>query len=222
MRSALALALPVVLLGPVGASGITITPDNAWHEFDVDSLSARSGTLEWIALDGAALTFEFTTVTPVKVTVVHGGFGGHRFRVSDNGQPLDETQAGADTYPESKGLNFDAALADARWSRGVYTLAAGSHSLAGVLSRSATDNTGAPLNATVGALRVEAVAAAAVPTTPTTPTIPTTSDGGGCTLNPGVRFDPLLLGMTGLMLVHLVWQRLQRWSRDSGDSQQLM
>jgi len=157
MRLALALVLAAILAGPVGAATIAITPDNAWHAFDVDSFSAISGGLEWIDLGGEALTFEFTTQTPAILTVVDSGFGGDRFQVYDNGQLLGETLAGADTYPDSLVVDFDAALADARWSRGVYALAAGNHSITGLLSRSALDHTGLPLDATVGAIRVAAV-----------------------------------------------------------------
>jgi len=202
MRLALALALAAILAGPVGAATVTITPDNAWHTFDVDSFSANSGGLEWIDIDGTALTFAFTTPTPVTLTVVNGGFGGNRFQVFDNGQPLDDTLAGADTYPESKGLNFDAALADARWSRRVYTLVAGNHSITGSLSRSAVDGTGSAINATVGAVRVDAA-----------PNV--SGDGGGCTINPGAGFDPMILGITGLLLAYIVWQGIRKRSLSS-------
>src|SRR5712692_3016711 len=202
MRWALVLAFSAILAGPVGAAMVTIASDHVWHEFDVDSFSAISGGLEWIDLDGTVLTFAFTTPTPVNLTVVHGGFGGNRFQVSDNGQPLGETQTGTDTFPESKGLNFDAALADARWSRRVYTLAAGNHNITGSLSRSAVDGTGSPLNAAVGAVRLDAAPVDAAPNGG--------SDGGGCTLNPGAGFDPMIIGITGFLLVYIVWQRLRK------------
>ncbi len=39
--------------------------------------------------------------------------------------------------------------------------------------------------------------------------------GGGCTLNPGAQFDPMMEGMIGLLVVHLVWQRLRKRSLSS-------
>ncbi|MGE3540938.1 MAG: PEP-CTERM sorting domain-containing protein [Candidatus Tectimicrobiota bacterium] len=158
MRLALMLALPALLAGPVGATSLPVTPDNTWYTFDVDSLSALSGGLEWIDLnDGTPLAFVLSTSTPVRLTVVDAGFAGDRFQVYDNGQLLGETSPGANTYPLSLGLDFDAALADARWSRGVYVLAAGSHSITGLLSLSALDDNSLPLEATVGALQLAPV-----------------------------------------------------------------
>jgi len=36
--------------------------------------------------------------------------------------------------------------------------------------------------------------------------------GGGCTLNPGARFDPMIMGLVGLALVGLVWRHIRRGS----------
>ena len=53
--------------------------------------------------------------------------------------------------------------------------------------------------------------------TPAQVTIPVTalpsSGGGGCTLNPGTRFDPMLGGMTGFLLAYLVWLCLRKRAR---------
>jgi hypothetical protein len=47
-------------------------------------------------------------------------------------------------------------------------------------------------------------------------------NGGGCTINPGAGFDPMIIGITGFLLVYVVWQRLRKRSVDYGDSQQSM
>lgn len=51
----------------------------------------------------------------------------------------------------------DAALADATFSRGSFTLGAGTHSITGTLAVSARDDAGAAIDATVGALRIAPV-----------------------------------------------------------------
>jgi hypothetical protein len=140
------------------ADTVTITPDNAWHALDVDSLSAASGGLEWISLaSGSALTFSVTLTAPAYLTVVDGGFAGDRFQIFDNNVLVGETSLAVNTYPTSVGTNFDAALANPNFSRGTYFLDAGVHNISGLLSLSALDDANAPIDATVGALRVAPV-----------------------------------------------------------------
>jgi len=146
---AAALAAPV-------ASADPLAMDGQWHAFDVDEVSAASGGLEWIDLNGDALGFSFTG--PATLKVVDGGFGGDRFVVYDNGIQLGETSAGANTYPASTATNFDAAFAShGSYSYGVYQLGAGNHNITGLLSASAVDGVGAPFNATVGAVQLAPV-----------------------------------------------------------------
>ena len=151
--AAVALALTAV---QANADVVTIT-DNQWHAFDVDELSANTGGLEWISLDGSALSFTLSLATSAYVTVLDGGFAGDRFRVFDNGTELGLTSAPGSSYPDSLGLNFDAALADSSWSRAVFLLGAGEHSITGLLTASALDEFGDALNATVGAVKVAPV-----------------------------------------------------------------
>lgn len=140
------------------AQALTLAADGQWATFDVDELSAASGDLEWIDLfnGGAALSFDF--VVPVgfvgALTVVDGGFAGDRFLVTDGNLLLGRSSLPLASYPDSVGLDFDAALADPAYSRGSFTLGAGSHSISGFLIRSAAAD-GIPLNATVGAVRLE-------------------------------------------------------------------
>ena len=65
--------------------------------------------------------------------MVDGGFAGDRFQVSDNGSALGFTSAAVNTYPTSAGTNFDAALGNGNYSRGVYLLHAGAHDITGLL-----------------------------------------------------------------------------------------
>jgi PEP-CTERM motif len=137
---------------------VSLVADGQWNTFDVDELSAASTGLEWIDLfnGGTALSFDFDIAAGYQgtLTVVDGGFAGDRFEVRNGGLLLGVTSAAVSQIDVNVGLDFDAALADSAYSRASYTLAAGSHSVSGWLSQSALFE-GLPLNATVGALRLE-------------------------------------------------------------------
>jgi hypothetical protein len=149
--------LALACAGAASAETVSIAADNTWHAFDVDDLSSNSGGLEWIDLNGGALGFTFTTTTDTLLTVVDGGFAGDRFRVFDQGNLLGETSVVASQISASQlGTNFDTALGNANYSFATYLLAAGTHTITGLLSQSATDS-GFDINATVGGLRVAPV-----------------------------------------------------------------
>lgn len=150
-----AAALLAALCGQAEAA--SLTADGAWNTFDVDDLSSASGNLEWIDLDGNALSFDFTLTESAYLKVVDAGFAGDRFNVYDNGVLLDQTSAVANTYPGSIGLNFDTAYASDIFSKGLFLLGAGNHSITGLLSQSALDDSNLPINATVGAVSLTAV-----------------------------------------------------------------
>jgi len=148
---ALGILLPALFVTAAHAETVSITPDNTWHAFDVDDLQSLSGGLEWISnADGSALEFTFTTLASTALTVVDMGFGGDRFDVLDNGVSLGLTSNATNTYPSNIGTSFDAALADSRYSFATYLLAAGTHHITGQLAQSALDDSGDPLNATLG------------------------------------------------------------------------
>ena len=151
----IAAVMMAALYGQAEASNLVA--DGAWNAFDVDSALSTSGTLEWIDLDSNALSFDFTLTGSAYLKVVDGGFAGDRFNVFDNGTLLDQTSVAVNTYPTSVGLDFDAAYADANFSRGVFLLGAGSHSITGLLSQSALDDSSTAINATVGAVSLTAV-----------------------------------------------------------------
>jgi hypothetical protein len=75
--------------------------------------------------------------------------------MQSNGTALANTSAAANSYPDSIGLDFDAAWAQPRYSRGSYVFSAGSYSVSGALAGSALDDLGAPINATVGAVQLQ-------------------------------------------------------------------
>jgi len=142
----------------VAASTFTLQADGQWASFDVDNTVSASGGLEWIDLaDNSALTFQFTLTQPGLLKVVDGGFAGDVFQVSNNGVALGSTSAATNSYPSSVGLNFDSAWADNAYSQAVFQLAPGDYSITGILSGSALDDTGTPINATVGAVSLTAV-----------------------------------------------------------------
>ena len=134
----------------------SLPSDNQWALFDIDEQSAQSGDLDWIDIgDGSALVYTFSIAAGFQgaLTVVDGGFSGDRFLVIDGNTVLGRTSLPSASYPHSIGLDFDAALADSRYSRASYVLGAGNHAITGFLIRSAVAE-GAVLNATVGALRL--------------------------------------------------------------------
>lgn len=151
--------LSAVLLSALSGhvQAVTLNADGQWHAFDVDSDLSNSGGLEWIDLDSNTLSFDFTLTGSAILKVVDGGFAGDRFQVFDNGLLVDQTSLAVNNYPDGVGLDFDAAFANTSFSRGVFLLAAGNHSITGLLSQSALDDTGSPLNATVGAVSLTAV-----------------------------------------------------------------
>jgi hypothetical protein len=163
VRALLTTAAALAAFTACQVQAAAIAPDAAWNTFDVDPMSATSAGFEWIALDGSAISFDLALAGPAQLKVIDGGFAGDRFEVFDNGVSLGLTSAGAGSYPSSIGLDFSAAWADSAYSRGVFSLGAGLHRITGVLVDSALDDTGARMDATVGALSISPVPE---PTTP--------------------------------------------------------
>jgi hypothetical protein len=139
------------------ASAVTLNADGQWNAFDVDSSVSNSGGLEWIDLNNDALSFDFILSESAYLKVVDGGFAGDRFQIFDNGLLLDQTSVAVNSYPDGVGLDFDTAFANTHYSRGVFLLGAGNHSITGLLSQSALDDTNTEINATVGAVSLTAV-----------------------------------------------------------------
>ncbi|MEO8037786.1 MAG: PEP-CTERM sorting domain-containing protein [Betaproteobacteria bacterium] len=156
--AALGWALASLPTPSAHADTVVLPMDGQWHPFDVDAEFAPAK--DWIDLSGDALAFTFNAAGPVALTVLDGGFAGDEFEVFDHGVWLGFTSAAVDSYPDSFAstqAGFDHALADNRYSRRVFMLGAGAHSVTGLMSRSALDDTLVPLDATVGAVRIAAV-----------------------------------------------------------------
>jgi hypothetical protein len=161
LSGAIALAAAAAL--PAQASTVAVSGDAAWHAFAVDSLIAPPiASLAWIDDAGSALDFTFTIgagLTGV-FTVVDAGFAGDAFSVTNFAATLGATSAvPLATYPTAHdvGTDFDAALADPTFSRGVFDLGPGSYRISGRLTQSVLLD-GAPLDATVGGVRLSIAA----------------------------------------------------------------
>jgi hypothetical protein len=124
--------LALAAVGSAHAADVTLTPNGVWYEFFVIDPAFNLGNtdLSWVDInDYSKISFGFTGAAGfhATVTVVDGAFSG----------------------------DYDAALSNADFSRGVYGFGAGSYTVAGALFTSALDGDGAALNATVGALKLE-------------------------------------------------------------------
>ncbi|MEI7465511.1 MAG: VPLPA-CTERM sorting domain-containing protein [Burkholderiales bacterium] len=154
----------LALAGVTSANATLVTINNSnygvWQTFDVvdPTLGLGNNGLNWIDQnDGTDLSFSVTVADGFigKLTVVDAGFSGDRFTVFSGISSLGNSSAAVNSYPNSIGLDFDAALANSNFSRGIYELAAGTYTITGSLLSSALDDANEPLNATVGALRVD-------------------------------------------------------------------
>ena len=148
------------------ASVVALAANVAWNAFNVNDIDARSFGVEWIdnantLSPGFGTPLEFTFTVPGgsrgRLTVVDAGFSGDTFRVNDAGRPLGTTSAVAvQTFGVDSadvGTDFDAALADGRFSRATFDLDPGAHRIGGALEQSVLF-AGLPLDSTVGALRL--------------------------------------------------------------------
>ena len=157
----------LALSAPAFATNITINPDGAWNPFDVDDVIALTpGSTEWIDAttglsgyhgDGSKISFSITLSSAAYLTVVDAGYAGDTFTVFDNTVALGTTSPAVNSYPNTIGTNFNAALLNPNYSQGVFLLGAGTHSITGELLASAVDGSLVPFNATVGALKVAPV-----------------------------------------------------------------
>ena len=145
----------VALIGSARAA--SLAADGSWAGFTVDG-NLPPYSLGWTDDNAAPLGFDFTIAAGFqgRLTVLDLVFSGDRFSVTDNGATLGVTGAAVDGYDAVNPGVFDAAtaLAQPAFSRGVFTLSAGAHSITGVLSTPLVVD-GQALNATLGAVRLE-------------------------------------------------------------------
>ena len=158
---ALALAAAAMMAVPAEATTVALASDGNWNEFNVDSMIASDFGNGWIDdADGSALSFTFTVPAGQvgRLTVVDAGFAGDAFTLTNFGAALGTTSGVAvGTTAGSKQFDFDAALADPAYSRGLFTFGAGSYSIGGSLLQSVLDG-GVDLDATNGAVRLSLTA----------------------------------------------------------------
>ena len=148
---ALALA---ALLGTAQAG--VLVADGHWAGFSVDA-NLPPYSAAWIDDNAAALNFTFTIAAGHQglLTVVDAGFSGDVFQVTDFGAVLGSTSTPVDGDPNGGiTFDFDAALANSDFSRAIFTLGAGAHSISGSATRFLSDASG-PLGATSGGVRLE-------------------------------------------------------------------
>lgn len=164
----LAVATVSAFALPSHATNVTLAADSAWREFTVDNQIAPGFGPGWIDFaDGSPLGFDFTigAGSVGTLTVVDAGFAGDTFVVTDRGTAVGGTSVvSAGTTEVPVVFDFDQALADPSFSRGVFSFGAGSHRISGRLDQSVTDN-GVPLIATNGAVRLSVVSAVPEPAT---------------------------------------------------------
>ena len=142
---AVALAAAAVIAAPAQATTVALAADGNWSEFDVDATFGPTFSNDWIdnqvggslVGDGSRLDFTFTIAagTVGTLTVVDGTLAGDTFTITNFGTAIGTTSSVAVDSGAFVG-SFDEALADASFSRGVFTLGAGSYSISGALLQS--------------------------------------------------------------------------------------
>lgn len=144
---------------------VSLAANGQWNEFTVDDTVSTAAANDWIDADifssgyGSQLNFSFTIAQGQvgKLTVVDAVFAGDVFAVYNGSSLLGTTSlVPAQAYSASAvGVyDYDAALADASFSRGVFTLQAGSYLVHGNVAQALTLD-GAPLYSDLGALKLE-------------------------------------------------------------------
>jgi len=157
MAAALAAAM---IAAPAQATSVALAGDGRWNEFDIDAMLSPDGGNGWIdeayAGDDSALRFTFTIAAGSHgtLTIVDTGFAGDTFTVM-NGATILGTTSRVPAGTSAGALVFDAddALANPAYSRGVFTLSAGTYSIGGTLLQSVDGD----LDATLGAVRLAVV-----------------------------------------------------------------
>lgn len=152
------LTLALVAAASAQATTIALPADGTWQEFNVDSLVAPSYGTDWIDYtDGSALHFDFVIPagSVATLTVVDNVFAGDTFTVRNGATVLGTTSSVATgTIAGDVVFDFDEALANPAYSRGTFTLTAGSYSINGSLLQSVLDDGGQALNSTSGGLKL--------------------------------------------------------------------
>jgi hypothetical protein len=154
--------LSLAALSSAQATNVTVLAGSGWKDFFVADPAFNLGNTDfsWVdPNDFSKNVYSFTVAAGFygTLTVVDAGFSGDVFSVVSNGSPLANTSAAVNSYPSAEG-DYDLALANSNFSHGVYGFGPGTYTVTGALFSSALDDTGAALNATVGALKFDVAA----------------------------------------------------------------
>lgn len=166
LKNLIVSALLCSAMTTVQAAIVPLTTDGQWNSFGVDDQVGPNYGLSWIETEtlsanyGSVLEYQFTIPSGNlgTLTVVDAGFAGDRFVLANGGSvfsstsvvPVTDYSTAADV-----GNDFNAAFSNSTdFSQIVYTLSAGTYTVSGSLIQS-VEISGAPLNATIGAVKVD-------------------------------------------------------------------
>jgi hypothetical protein len=128
-----AAALAMAAVAP--ASAMTLTVNSQWVPFDFGA--SNSAWFDFVT--GDPISFNFTLTGPAILNVVDAGLTGDRFQVFNGPVSLGFTSVPGDAGQTSVFDDFEAAFADARWSRASYLLGPGSYEIRGIAAASPLD-----------------------------------------------------------------------------------
>ena len=156
----------LISAGLPAANAAVLSTNGSWASFNVDA-NLSPFSFRWVDDNSDPLSFTFNIAAGFngKLTVVDAGFYGDRYNITDGGVLLGSTSLVANGPSSSTTpiqFDYDLALADGNFSRGIFMLGAGAHSISGLMTSSTFDASG-PLNASFGGLRLEVSAVSPVP-----------------------------------------------------------
>jgi hypothetical protein len=140
---AAAMALALGAAAPAGAAALAV--GGPWSTFDFAEAGSALTDFETFET-----SYSFTLAESAYLRVVDGGLTGDRFELFNNGLSLGLTSVPGDAGPLSVVDDFDAALADGRWSFASFLLAPGSYTITGVATLS-------PFDGGIGGIQLAAV-----------------------------------------------------------------
>jgi hypothetical protein len=153
------------------ATTISLNADDSWTPFIVNGDEQTAPWLDYN--DGYLVNFTFSIAEGQQgtLTVVDSVFAGDTFRLYNFGAFLGDTSyVPQRTYSDSwvSTFDYDAALSDTSFSRGVFTLGAGTYSITGGLLQSnlqvdATTGALSAIYATEGAIKLSLSSTSPVP-----------------------------------------------------------
>jgi hypothetical protein len=143
--AAVAASLTLISLAASQAQADPIVADQ-WYTFGFDNTGTAiygdcaTCTLGDLSLQAPTTPWEITLATPMLLVVTDGFQQGDEFELFDFGVSIGSTSATADDVSHACGTNELACLADPLFSHGFFPLAAGNHSLTGVVTDSPFDS----------------------------------------------------------------------------------